>query len=199
MAVSTLADDLDREMGQRPLIGVVGTDPADRIAIGGFFYVASDRDTAVFDKGGARSATGSALDALRLRGFGADRIPDLLAVVLHDSIVRDDTATRVILRAARRVAHGSVLAVVTGTGSTRPSARQVTTAAQVVKEVEQRLEAGHVVDFAGPGGLFLEQTQGTRVSAGAVARALRRLTGPGGGPIMVDAFPGFAVALARFC
>ena len=199
MSVSTLADDLDREAGQRSVVGVVGTDPADRIAIGGFFYVPSDRDVGVFRRGGARMTSRAAVRLLEHDRFGTDPIPDFLAVVLDDTAPNDDIATRVVLRAARSVSRGSVLAIVTGTGSLEPAAPHVISASRIVRELEQELGAGDVVDFAGPGGLYLEQAKGIRVSAGGVATALRKLTGPGDRPIITDAFPGFAVALARFC
>jgi hypothetical protein len=199
MSVSTLADELDREEGQRSVVGIAGTDPADRIAIGGFFYVPSDHDVGVFRPGGARMTSNAAVDLLEHGRFGSDRIPDLLAVVLDDTVAHDDAATRAILRAARSVSRDSVLTIVTGTGSLEPNAPHVISASRIVQEVERESGAGQIVDFAGPGGLYLEQAKGVQVSAGAVATALKQLTGPGDRPIIADAFPGFAVALARFC
>src|ERR671919_197508 len=46
--IATLADDLDEELGQRPLIGLVGTTATDRGAVGGEWYgSASDADGVV--------------------------------------------------------------------------------------------------------------------------------------------------------
>jgi len=81
--IATLPDDLDEAMDQRPMIGLVARDQADRGIIGGNWYIGHDRDAIVVAKGGDAVRAARRLLA---EGFGHDDVPDILAVVLDGSV-----------------------------------------------------------------------------------------------------------------
>lgn len=197
--ISTLPDDLDEALEQRPLVGLVATDVADRGIVGGNWYVAHDTDDVVRSRNPVAAA-----ERMLAAGFGSDDIPDLLAVVLQANSIRDlDGALRRIVAAARRAAGGSVAIVVTATGSTTNHSRapdaQVT---GVIDEVEARFggAADSLVEGATPGGLFLDQERlaADGIPGSAVVEALLAL-GPEGDRLMADAFQGLAISFARYC
>ncbi|HXF72292.1 MAG TPA: hypothetical protein VNO79_06755, partial [Actinomycetota bacterium] len=214
--IATLAEDLDAALGERPLVGLAASDPSDRGLVGGDWYVEHDRDL-------VRIGPDPAGLGLRLlgRGFGDDGVPDILGVTLSGSIRAMDRATARLARAARARVGQGLLLVVTATGTTSPpapgasatgaspgvgagrpgGAQPPIAAARLVREVEDALPAAEpVVLAAGVGGLFLDQRALARLgtSGDAVVRALRSLRGPGG-PLVADAFQGFAVSFARYC
>ncbi len=200
--IATLPDDLDQAMGQRPLIGLVATDPADRGIIGGNWYLAHDRDRVVVAPGSAARAAAAAIGMLGA-GFGRDGVPDVLAVVVRDSIPRMDAALRRIVEAARRAAGGSVSIAVTATGSDAVSpVRPSVSASEVARQVEAAVPGGgRLIEAAVPGGLFLNQARlaAHGITGEAAIEALLKVTGPDGEPVMADAFQGFAVSFARYC
>jgi hypothetical protein len=190
--IPTLADDLDHALGQRALIGVVGSDVADRGAIGGIYYVPSDRDTVVVRP--TLSAIERTARRLLRSGFGSDAVPDILAVVMTGSVDRLDAATRRLVAEASKASGGSLTVVVAGTGSI--AAAPGLDARQVTDQMEAGVTGTEISVLASdPGGMFIAPT----ASAHDVAQALLALRAPGGGRLMADSFPAFAVSLARFC
>jgi hypothetical protein len=199
--IATLADDLDHRLRQRPLIGLVGTTSADLGAIGGNWYLGGDRDDLALVIGGPGGSASAVAKVLR-SGYGADRVPDLLAVAMEGSIQQLDAALIHVLRVARRAAGGSLAMVVAATGSTSGSEKRDLAAGRLRKELERALPApAPVVQDVAVGGLFLDQRAlaDTGITAEVVLRQLRGLTGPDGRSLFVDAFPGIAVTLSRYC
>jgi hypothetical protein len=199
--IATLADDLDEAMGQRPIVGLVGTDPADRGIVGRNWYGRADRDTVVFvPRGGDR-----ALAARRVlsEGFGRDRVPDLLAVVASGPVRRLDGELREIVRAAASASGGSLLIVVTATGSPEPTSNGPhLPASDLVRALEATpVTDGRLVEAATPGGLFLDRSTlaRERVSGSVAADAVLAMEGLDGTSTFADAFQGFAVSFGRFC
>jgi hypothetical protein len=91
------------------------------------------------------------------------------------------------------------MVVVTATGSNGAPGRGVEDA---TSSVEDHVPGDTpVVAAVAAGGLFLDQTVlgRERISGQAVVDALMALDGPDGGPLMRDAFQGFAVSFARYC
>jgi hypothetical protein len=197
--IATLPDDLDEAMGQRPVIGLVQTDDADRGLIGGTWYPKHDQDlVATADDGDVVDVA----EQLLANGFGADPVPDILAVVLSGSHRSMDRALRRIVAAAERVSGGSLLTVVAGTGSATGSDGGATTSSGVVSQVEDAVAGdADIVAGAVPSGLFLDQDAlaAAGVTGQAAVDALMRVTGPDGQTLVADAFQGFAVSFARYC
>lgn len=198
--ITTLPDDLDKRFGERPLIGLVAPDIADRGIIGGNWYIGHDRDLLLVARG--TDAVGAAERTLAT-GFGRDEVPDVLAIVLRGSIGSMDRWTREVVAAATRASGSSVVVAVAGTGGTGPLRNPVgPTVSEVVAQVEAGVTGGgNLVAGAVAGGLFLDQdvlAQGG-ISGDAAVQALLRVTGPNGTPLMADAFQRFAVSFARYC
>jgi hypothetical protein len=200
--ISALGDDLDEVLAQEPRVGVVGTRRLDRGAIGKDWYIETDEDDEVVAPGRPHRQVAAARDLLAT-GYGADQVPDLLAVVMADTVPRMDRALEDLLEAAREAAGGRAALAVTSTGSARGGADQALRASQVIRDVEERaaVEEGDLIEAAAVGGLFLDQD--VLVEAGITENRaiseLRRLEGPSGTPVMADAFSGRAVEFGRFC
>jgi hypothetical protein len=194
--VAGLGDDLDELRDQRPRIGAVVTDVAERGVIGGGWYVDGDRDDVVVEPSPAGQA--DAATRLLVHGYGRDDVPDLLAVVMRGSVRALDRALAEVLVAADDAAGRRVLFVVTATGQGAGGAGFP--ASNVEAQVEERV-GEKVVEAAVPGGLFLDQDAlaAEGLSDDSVLAALRRLRGPNGEPAVVDAFPQVAVTFARYC
>jgi hypothetical protein len=197
--ISTVGDDLDQARGGAPLIGVVGTDPSDRGVIGGRWYGGRDDDAAAFVEPPVQ------VDAVRdllADGFGGDDEPDLLAVVMRDSLSRMDERLRRIVRAAERATRGDVAIVVAGTGSTPTDAGDAVPLTRVLDPVESAVPGeARAVESVVPGGLFLDQDvlAQANVTSNVAVAALRGETGPDGRPLMADAFPSFAISFGKYC
>jgi hypothetical protein len=196
--ISTLGDDLDALNGQRPRIGVVGTDPADQGAIGGNWYVDNDRDDVVLgpEPGSPESFARMAERVLRT-GYGADRTTDLMVVAIEGSVEDMDDALAGLVETGREVAGDALTVVIAGTGSVR--ADDPFPVAQVENRVEGAVGA-NVVEATALGGLFLNQEVLAQegISRDGVLQAFRELQ-VDGRPLFADAFPGLAVSLARYC
>lgn len=192
--IAALGDDLDEMNRQEPRVGVVASDPLDRGVIGRDWYVEHDTDDEIV-VGSPADGADTALELLA-SGFGADEVPDLLAVVLEGSIRAMDRATRAIVEVV--LAEETTLLVVTSTGSMGASPDPVP-ADQIARQAER--EAGPAVEAVATGGFFLDQDaigEG-RTSEDRVMREVRRAEGPGGERIFADVFPGTAVEFAEFC
>jgi hypothetical protein len=208
--IATLADDLDEELGQRPLIGFVGATAADKGAVGGKWYgSSSDVDEVVIAR---RNQIGPAVDMLSRRsvereragrvggdtGFGADNVPDLMSVVMGGGIRRMDRGLERIVAAAGDAADGSVALAVTATGSP-PATHQFVSGTEIARDLDAAI-GEQVTEAAVPGGLFLDQSALTELglSEDVVIEELARLRGLDG-YLFEDVFPAIAVSFARYC
>jgi hypothetical protein len=192
--ISTLADDLDELNDQEPLIGLVTRTDADRGLIGGNWYLDNDRDD-VFT--GGHEFEGA--DILLRRGYGADGVTDLLAVVLPEGIGFEDPTVGGLIDLARDTVGEDLTVVVAGTGSS-PRAGDPTGAARVEAEIEEVIGTD-VIEATAVGGLFLDQEALTDsgLTRDDALQALRDLRGSGGDPLFTDTFSSVAVSLARYC
>jgi hypothetical protein len=194
--IAALGDDLDRQLHQRPLIGVAGTEVGDRGLIGGNWYLDADRDRVVLRRDAVRAAEG-----LLARGFGADRTPDLLAVALEGTTREMDVDLRRLIALATRGARdGSATVVVAGTGSSAPSGSILED--DVVEAMESELPGpARVIAAPSAGGFFLDQRTVSRekIAQDEILDAMRPTRTPSGERLFADLFSSFAVSFARFC
>ncbi len=198
--IATLPDDLDRAFAQRPLIGIIGSDPGDRGIVGSGWYDERDRDDRVTAANGR--ARLRAVTRLLGNGYGRDDVPDVLAVVTEGSVGSLDAELRRIVRVARSATAGRVLVVMTATGAgSAPGSGQVE-----ASELERIVEAGidtdePLIQAVVPGGFYLDQRVMTAAGVtGQIAEdAALTARGPGGSAIFVDAFQGFAVPFGKYC
>ena len=198
--IATLADDFDYDNAEAPKVGLVATGPEDRGLIGDGWYIGTDKDQISYVKPSAEAA---AAVKMLSTGFGKDAEPDILGVVLRDSIPHMDDQLRTIVEAAQRASGGSVTVAVAGTGAAAATkASSSASPSSIISTVEQRVKGTEpVVQAAIPGGLFLDQQtlQAEDISPQTVVTTLLGLKSPSGGPLLADAFPGFAISFARYC
>ena len=194
--IAALGDDLDRQLHQRPLIGVAETEVGDRGLIGGNWYLGTDRDQVVLSRDAVRAAEG-----LLARGFGANRTPDLLAVALEGTTRQMNVDLRRLMAlATRRARGGSATIVVAGTGS--PAPRRSIPEDDVVEAIESELPGpARVIAAPSAGGFFLDQRTVSRkqIPQDEILDAMRPIRAPSGERLFADLFSGFAVSFARFC
>ncbi|HEX4942374.1 MAG TPA: hypothetical protein VFW51_07550 [Actinomycetota bacterium] len=198
--IATLPDDLDRAFGQRALIGIVGSDPADRGIVGNGWYDERDRDDLVTAADGR--ARLRAVTRLLGTGYGRDDVPDVLAAVMDGSVGSLDAELRRTVRAARTATAGRVLVVMTATGAQRAPGSGQVEASDLERIVEARIDLEEpLIQAVVPGGFYLDQRAMTASGVtGQIAQdAALAARGPGGSPIFVDAFQGFAVPFGRYC
>jgi len=193
--IATLGDDLDELTDQAPRIGLVGTQTWDRGLIGGNWYIENDRDDVVLDRRTARQV--AAAERLLSSGYGADEVPDLLAVAMDGPVPVMDQALGALVEAAQRATGGRVAVVLTATGSTAAPGALPAEAAEAALEAD----LGDVVEATAVGGFFLDQeTMATSgVTDDRVVSAARRLETPGEDRLLADVFPQIAVTFARYC
>jgi hypothetical protein len=200
--IATLADDYDQLMGERPLVGLVATDPSDRGIVGDGWYVSHDRDPVRFER--RSGAQLHAVRALLSMGFGRDDVPDILAVVMQGPLQDMDRELGRVIALADRASGRSLLVVVAGTGEAAASAPGSTavSGAALAHEVDARTGLSEpIVQAAVPGGLFLDDAALARqgVTGQVAEQALESVPSPAGGPLIPQAFQGFAVSFARYC
>ena len=117
-------------------------------------------------------------------GWGADDVPDLLAVGLAGSVANDQRTTDAIeLQVLRAVPDATV--VVAGTGTL--DVKHAVTA-----------DAPSGTDTIVAGGAFVDRGP-TAVPAQQVVDALDTQTAPDGSPLYLDAFASYAVEFGRYC
>jgi len=195
--IATLADDLD-QADRATKVGLVAPDQTDRGLVGGGWYPDEDPvDVSIGDGAAAPLAVRTRLE----RGYGADDVPDVLAVVLDGSVRDMDRWTKQIVTEAQRATSGSTLVAVAGTGSWETHPRAVPDTA-LVNAVEDAVPGDEkAVDAAVPGGLFLDQKVLTdeQVTGQVAVDAMLSATDPDGERMLADAFQGFAVSFARYC
>jgi hypothetical protein len=196
--IAALGDDLDELNGQRPRVGVVGTDVSDRALIGRNWYLEHDQDDVVVES--RTAAQLAAADRLLASGYGDDAFPDLLAVAMEGSPTNLDQALGRLLASAGEATSGSTLVVVTATGSASSDDPGSIPVASVERDVERAVGAD-VIEATAVGGFFLDQEALTssKLTDDRVVDALRDIEGPGGAPLFADVFPQVAVTFAKYC
>jgi hypothetical protein len=176
--IATLGDDLDVATGSASKIGLIATAPGDQALTGDAWYDTGpivDRTS----RGGARAVAPFIGD-----GWGADDVPDLLAVALDGSATGDARATSAIIAMVLRSVPNATFAIA-GTGSL------ATRGAQTVSE-----PAG--TDAVAAGGVFVDRGPGA-VPAQNVVDSLKAEIAPDGSPLFADAFASYAVRFGRYC
>lgn len=195
--IATLGDDLDEELGQKPVVGMAAGRRSYLGAIGGEWYIDVDED--VFVKAAAGR---EAVAAARLLGddFGADRVPDLAVIAVEGGPDELEQTLRVATRRADAIAGGKAAFLLTATGSRR-AGTSATSAAGIARDLTARFGA-EVVEADVPGGLFLDQSTlaDEQIPEDAVLRAVADTQAPVGGTrLFADVFPAIAVVFERYC
>ncbi len=193
--IAALGDDLDELNDQGPRIGLIGTDAWDRGLIGGTWYLENDRDDVILERRPGRQVAAAA--ELVASGYGADDVPDLLAVAMEGPVERLDQVLGEVTRLVGIGQGGPAAIVVTATGSADASGALEADEALT----ELRSELGPVIEAAAIGGVFLdtEAMAAAGLTGDRIVQAARRLTAPGGGSLFADVFPQIAVTFARYC
>ncbi len=203
--IATLGDDLDQTLKQRPIIGLVGTDPIDRGLIGGNWYVGGDRDRVVIldQKTPPVEQAGRTAELLRSQGFGKDQTPDLVGVVLSGRLDELDASLSRLIRAARTASGGSFTTLVTATGRADPPENATVMASEkLAAQLGARIDVeGSLIEALALGGIYLDQQQLARfkLSDDIVLQELLRLRTADGVRVMADAFPSIAITFGRYC
>ena len=192
--ITTLADDLDVANGQASRVGLVAPDIADRGLVGDGWYVGADDDDVRIVRGDPRPA----VNRLLVDGYGSDAVPDMLGVVLQGPLETMDRRTGAIVDAVTAAVPGATV-VVTTTGSLR-AATHALPGATIARRLEAAVGAP-VVSAVGSDGVFLDPAVVTSrgITSDQVATALRGLLGTDEQPLVLDAYPSFSVAFARYC
>jgi hypothetical protein len=190
--IATLADDLDERTSDAAKIGLVGTEALDRGLVGGTWYVGGDRDDVTLG-GDPVAAVRRMLDA----GYGADGVPDVLAIALEGPIARMDARTAAIVRLVRSARPDAAIAI-TASGSTTPAPTAVP-----VEDLEGSLAtaaSGSLVEAVAADGVFVDADAAAAAGVGTdpIAQVLARARA-GGDRALADAYPAFSVSLARYC
>ena len=193
--IATLPDDLDEQLDQEPLIGLVRSDVSDGGLIGGNWYIDNDREEVITERADPAGAVERLLD----KGWGRDDVPDVIAVALDGGPDFLDTQLGRIKRLLEDSATEATL-VVTATGG---YADDPDIDGNAIGRAVERLVPGAtpVVTATTPGGLYLNQEAfaETGVTEDDVLQALRAVEGPDGRPLFADAFAAIAVSFARYC
>jgi len=111
--IATLPEDLDEATDQRAMVGLVATERADAGIVGGTWYPRHDRDATASVRQ-PRNAV-PAVRRMLAAGFGRDRTPDVLAVVIQGSAAELDDALGELWDATSEATRDAVI-VVAGTG-----------------------------------------------------------------------------------
>jgi hypothetical protein len=197
--IATLGDDLDHATDDAARIGLVATSATDRGLIGGTWYPNGDRDdVTILPRAGTADVVGTVASVLS-GGYGSDRVPDLLGVVLNGRPAEVDRELHEIVAEADQAARGAAMVVVAGTGTTTATRGGIEDA---VTQVEDDVPGdAPVVSGIAAGGLFLDQRVMARehISGQTVVDALFGAQATDGDPLFRDAFQGFAVSFARYC
>lgn len=195
--IATLADDLDHAE-PASLVGAVLPHGLDRGIVGEGWYPGGDPVDMVI---GESARAPIAVEHRLATGYGADEVPDVLAVVLEGNVRSLDRWTSRIVAGAERATTNGTLVVVAGTGSREEDPTAIGDE-DLVAAVEDAIPGdARSVEAAVPGGLFLDQDALRRegVTGLVAVEAMRSATGAEGRPILADAFQGFAVSFGRYC
>lgn len=195
--IATLADDIDHAE-PASLVGAVLTDGLDRGIVGDGWYPGGDPvDTVI----GESAKAPTAVEERLAMGYGADEVPDVLAVVLDGNVRLLDRWTRRVVADAERATNDRTLVVVVGTGAREEHPTAISDD-DLVAAVEDSIPGeARSVEAAVPGGLFLDQDALRRehVTGLVAVAAMRSAASIGAEPILADAFQGFAVSFGRYC
>jgi hypothetical protein len=197
--IATLGDDLDHATHNAARIGLVAASATDRGLIGGTWYPNGDRDDMTILLRTGTADIGGTVASVLSRGYGIDRVPDLLGVVLDGRPAHVDRELHEVVAEAEHAARGAAMVVIAGTGTTAASGGGIT---EAVAQVEDDVPGdAPVVSGVAAGGLFLDQQVMARegISGQTVADALFTAQATDGDPLFGDAFQGFAVSFARYC
>ena len=198
--IAELGDDLDRATDGDAKVGLVGTDPSDRGLIGGTWYPGRDDDEVMVGMGGGAPAAVAHVDDLLDQGWGRGGAPDLLAVVMRDSIENMDSASRDIVRDVEAAVPEAAF-VLTATGSHR-AAPEVVTSRELIAAVSAAVGIGGVIAAPTAGGLFIDQESALEagIATQRIVDAMRALPDADGNEsLFADAFPAFAVTFGTYC
>jgi hypothetical protein len=203
--IAVLGDHLDERLRQRPVIGLVGTDPIDRGLIGRNWYPDGDSDPVVAL--GRNTSVRRQVEATRTllsdENFGRDDITDLAGVVLSGTVRELDAALARLIKHAEELTGGSVAVVVTATGqSDAGGSAPVVDANALGRRLERAIDASEpVIEALVPGGLYLDQRALGRLklSDDVVLSELLRMRDQSGDRLMSDAFPAIAITFGRYC
>jgi hypothetical protein len=202
--IAALPDDYVYKMRHAPLIGLVATSGTDRGIIGKGWYPGVEADAVAIAQGTDEQVR-ALTRMVSTQGFGADRVPDILALVASGTVDQLDAQLRAAVKLAARASNGSLMVVVAGTGSVTshdPSSAPPTGADDLIRQVDAGSNVdGALVEGSVAGGLFLDRDVMTKAGVtGQVAQqALAGLEDGSGEPLMADAFQGFAVSFGRYC
>jgi hypothetical protein len=180
--IATLGDDLDLATGGRTRIGLIATSIGDMALTGDDWY----DDGPIVDRA-AHLAAGAHVDVTPFlsSGWGADDVPDLLAVGLSGSVADDQRMTDTIESQVLRVVPEATV-VVAGTGTL--AVKHAVTA-----------DAPSGTDTIVAGGAFVDRGGTGAVPAQQVVDALHAQIAPDGSPLYLDAFASYAVEFGRYC
>jgi hypothetical protein len=194
--IATLADDLDDQLGGRPRIGMVATDPTERGLIGGNWYVEADQDDFTMARTPPKAAR-AAIDLIR-SGYGDDDVVDLLGIVMRGDLEEVDAALADVHEAALAAAADSVtvaIVAVDGASLESPSVSW----RRVARSVERSVGAT-VVEGAAAGGLFTDQEvlAQKEIPEETIVDAMKSLRIDGQG-LFVDVFSAISISFERYC
>jgi len=196
--IAGLADDLDRDAGERARIAAVLADPTDLGIIGDGWYLDAQDDDAVAQAGrDPRRGAALAANMVSSEDLGADAITDLLGVVLQGRVRQVDAATADLVSRIRALVPSATF-VLAGTGSLRGDGG--VDASELAAGVGGTLQAD-VVREVSADGLFLDRDVLVErsITSAQVAEALRRERSAIDEPLFHDVYPAFAVAFSRYC
>lgn len=179
--IATLGDDLDKATGGRARIGLVASSPGDMALTGDAWYA---NETIVDRIAHVQADNRADVTPFLAGGWGADTVPDLLAVGLSGSFAADYQTMGAIQTQVLRAVPDATL-VVAGTGTLA-----------VKHAVTSPAPAG--TDTIAAGGAFLERGAAA-VPAQTVVDELRAQTSPDSSPLFIDAFASYAVRFGRYC
>jgi hypothetical protein len=179
--IATLGDDLDHATDGRARIGLIASAPGDVALTGDAWY---DEGSILDRRVHVHPDIASDVAPFLAEGWGADAVPDLLAIALSGSAANDERATSVIVAQVLRAVPDATL-VIAGTGSL-----------DVTDPVTATAPTG--TDTIAAGGTFLDRGTGG-VTAQSVVDALRAQTSPDGSPLYLDTFASYAVRFGRYC
>ncbi len=197
--IAELGDDLDRATDGHARIALFGTAPTDRGLIGGTWYPGEDDDLVLIGPRTGVDGAPTRVRGLLRAGWGAGGAPDLVGVVVQDSIESMDAMSRQLVREVRSEVPDAAF-VITATGA--QGVREAVTSTDVAASVTASVGVGRVIAASTAGGLFVEQ--GVALRAGVptqrIVDAMREQSDPtGAGPLFADAFPSFAVTFGTYC
>ena len=197
--IAELGDDLDRATDGDARIALVGTAPTDRGLIGGTWYPGEDDDLVLIESRDELDGSRARVRRLLRSGWGAGGAPDLLGVIVQDSIESMDTTTRDIVRHVTSVVPDAAF-VITATGA--QGVGHAISSADLAASVTTSVGVRGVIAASAAGGLFLDHDVALQaeVPTQRIVDAMREQPDPAGsGLLFADAFPSFSVTFGTYC